>query len=434
MKQLYNEGRVLGYSSYESYVREVLSIDPNAELLTEREWLAATMSVNNSMILKIAAGTSRGYHDYELPEGSDLCSCTWIIGSIFEGEAEWDDDDMWATSVYDYGRLVSNTGGLHPVTPGRPDNVPPKPTYMTLSDTYIAQCTEYMKIGTGLAFQPGTWTSNIYQVPLTTESGVELTTQRDQVILADMSDTPAAMSFKANLAGRGFVRLVFKEVIQHDLYLLLRGFCHKSLLMSLYGDLAGGIHPKNGDFLGPELFPWATTILFNYSNDMMSIFSASMSDVSAEIEELRTEIRALTQGQSVISEEAAEALRRAQSAANEAEQALLRVNAAAETIEQTQAEAYRLANTVSGLSSDVSGLSGSVSGLSSDIAGLSSDLSDLSDDVIVIEQSAGDIVQAVAAVNNKIGSLNNLATTDKSNVVAAVNETYNGSKNALLYK
>ena len=45
MKQLYNEGRVLGYASYESYVREVLSIDPNAELLTEREWLAATMSV-----------------------------------------------------------------------------------------------------------------------------------------------------------------------------------------------------------------------------------------------------------------------------------------------------------------------------------------------------------------------------------------------------
>ena len=37
MKQIYNEGRVVGYSSYDIYVRQLLSSDPTAVPMTERE-------------------------------------------------------------------------------------------------------------------------------------------------------------------------------------------------------------------------------------------------------------------------------------------------------------------------------------------------------------------------------------------------------------
>ena len=71
MRRIYNEGRVTGLSSWELYVRQLLTSNPDAVPLSEREWLASTVSDNNSMILKIEAGTTAGYHDYVLPVESD---------------------------------------------------------------------------------------------------------------------------------------------------------------------------------------------------------------------------------------------------------------------------------------------------------------------------------------------------------------------------
>jgi hypothetical protein len=51
----------------------MLANKSEANIISENEWLAASFSTNNSMILKIKAGTTAGYHDYMLPEGSDLC-------------------------------------------------------------------------------------------------------------------------------------------------------------------------------------------------------------------------------------------------------------------------------------------------------------------------------------------------------------------------
>ena len=90
MKEIYNEGRVVGLSAYEMYIRQLLSGNPEATPMSEREWLASTVSESNSMILKVAAGTTAGYHDYALPNGSDLCGATMIHAYMFEGEVQLD--------------------------------------------------------------------------------------------------------------------------------------------------------------------------------------------------------------------------------------------------------------------------------------------------------------------------------------------------------
>ena len=467
MRTLYNEGRVVGLSAYEIYVRQVLSVDPDAEILSEREWLAATLSANNSMILKIKAGTTRGYHDYLLPAGSDLCSCTWIIGSIFEGDVTCDANDEWAIKVDDYGRLISNTALRHPVTPGYPSDVPVKADYIHPSEEYANQCKEYMKISAGLMLQPGEWTSNVYQVPLTNETDVELTTENDEVLLADLCDERARMRYKANLAERGFARILIMQDIEHDFYILLRGFSHKSLVISLFGDVNDSLHPQNGDFLGPELFPWANPISFVYTNDMMSTFTAAIQDMSEEVNRLNVTVQILANGQIDISSEAMAALEDARRAAEEANAATQRVRVLADMLERTQAQAYDLQNSVSDLSSDVSGLSdnvdaisgnvdtlsgqvdtisgnvdtlsgqvdtisGDIDTISGNIDTISGNVSDLSDDVANIEASTGDVAQAITAINNKIGNMNNLDTTNKSTLVSAINETLGETEYALL--
>ncbi len=394
MKQLYNEGRVVGMGTWESYVRQVLSIDPNADILTEREWLAAIMSINNSMILRIKAGTTKGYHDYVLPEGSDLCSCTYVLGTIFEGSVSClGTNDFWATRVDDYGRLISNVGSLHPWTPGQPANVPVKRN-LEMSDEFRAQCKNYTKISTGLVLQPGEWISNIYQVPLTNESDVELTTETNEVILADMSDQIAAMSFNPDLTKRGFVRILFTEPTDTEFFVLLHGFCHKSLYLSMYGELMGGIHPNNGDFLGPELYPWAAPITFVHNNDMMTIEHEEYQTLLNKVNALDTIVEALTRGQSALSEEAARALAEAQSAIAGLESAAARINALMGEVGNLEAEASQTATRLNSVSNEVNNLE--------------------------------------VTTDANMGNLSALRTQNKSSLVAAINETYGETVNALL--
>ena len=278
MRTLYNEGRVVGLSSYELYLRQMLTRNPDAKVLTESQWLAAALGTNNSMILKIRAGTTKGYHDYMLPEGSDLCSCTSVIGSVFEGSVTCIDGTPWAKRVDDYGRLIANYGNRHPVTPGMPEDVPVKEDYETPSEEFLLQCREYMKISSGIVLQPGEWTDNIHQVELTNETDVVITTEDDIDLLADVSDTYIRMSLDVDLSKRGFVRLLFNETVSRDFYIFLHGFSYKNILagMSGFDDLMDQLNPENGDFLGPQCYPWAVHIMFIYTNDMLSTIQYSV--------------------------------------------------------------------------------------------------------------------------------------------------------------
>ena len=56
-KEILSEGRIVGMSSYEEYVRQLTSVDADFDVCTEREWLASSLATGSSLILKVPAGS-----------------------------------------------------------------------------------------------------------------------------------------------------------------------------------------------------------------------------------------------------------------------------------------------------------------------------------------------------------------------------------------
>ena len=272
MKTIYNEGRVIGLSQYELYVRQLLSTDPNATPLTERQWLAAATTEISSMILKVAAGTPKGYHDYLLPEGSQLCGCSLIHGFLFEGEVTLDESGYWATYVDSYGKLVSNTYLSHPVTPGTSEYVPVVPEPEVMSKELKERCRNFLKIKSGLMFQPGQWKSNVYYTPLLNEVPQPIIADgTHEQILASLNRVTAYNALEPDLSKRGFIRIAVNEDITTDVYIFLHGFVYKPMIEGDVQYVLDGFtrHPENGDFLGPEAFPWACPVMFLVTTNIL---------------------------------------------------------------------------------------------------------------------------------------------------------------------
>ena len=105
-RTLYNEGRVVGLSAYEIFVRHVLGADPTATVPSEQEWLASMLSKGSSMLLQIGADAIDGSHyiEVELPATSTLWTANTIVGSFFLGEGVAASAATgWCTRVSDYG-------------------------------------------------------------------------------------------------------------------------------------------------------------------------------------------------------------------------------------------------------------------------------------------------------------------------------------------
>ena len=145
MKQIFNEGRVVGLTPYEIYIRQLHLLDPTVTPMSEREWLTYTLSNNTSMILSIKAGLIPGCHDYILPQNSSLIGCSVIYASHFYGKVSTGTDGHWATSVIDYGQLIENAEQLHPVSPGYSENVPTKVNPQYLPRDFARKSKEYIK-------------------------------------------------------------------------------------------------------------------------------------------------------------------------------------------------------------------------------------------------------------------------------------------------
>ena len=242
MKQIYNEGRIAGLSQYELYVRQLLSLNPEATPLTEREWLASTLSANISMILKIKAGTHSGIHNYTLPSNSQICVGTVLYASVFQGEVTTDLGGCWATSVTDYGELIENNDTVHPQTPGQPEDVPTKEDPNILTDKMYQRCRDYLKITSSIYIQPGVWTYN---------------------------EGDIRASLDPNLGEPGYIRLIISENIKEDLYILFTGFVNSTMLQGQLSSNAPDIsHPQDGDFLGPTKFPWSCPIKLLVTTDV----------------------------------------------------------------------------------------------------------------------------------------------------------------------
>lgn len=285
MRQIYQEGRVIGYSQYELYVRQLLSTNPTATIMNEREWLSASLSSNISMILRVPAGTTRGAHDFQLPEGSAICGCCTIYASIFEGEITPIPDSNWALRVDDYGRLIRNDEEVHPVTPGGPEQVPTKDDPVTIGPKFAQQCRDYLKVTGALMFQPGEWIDNVYYVNVLTESDEIVDTQNSQELLAPVRDLIACKSLDPNMNATGFIRLAIDEDITDDFYILFTGFSYKALVSGEvgYSYVPDVGTPESGDFLGPARFPWGCKIALTVSNPVMHVMMSDMREALNQI-------------------------------------------------------------------------------------------------------------------------------------------------------
>ena len=248
-QEIYNEGRVVGLSAYELYLRHQLSEYPELEPLTEREWLASTLGNGASMILRIPKGTS-GLFEKQLPDKCALCAATSITACVFDGTVALDARSEWGTRITSYGPLISNTKASHPVTPG--DDKDTVPWGVQWSKETHAQLKEYMKIVDGLVYQPGEWKEN-----------------------SNSSKNPY-MDFTPDLHSRGMIRLNVSKALEHDVYIILHGWVHRSAVggaSKLDAGALADVHPYNGDFLGVERYPWAVKVLLTVPTGLMHVLN-----------------------------------------------------------------------------------------------------------------------------------------------------------------
>lgn len=250
-RDIYNEGRVVGYSAYEVYVREHLSETPDTNPATEREWLSASLASGASLLFKFPVSEeSQKYKDdqdwmyqVELPSETRLGAANTIIGSFFKGSAETDITG-WAVRVTDYGDLIVNDSSLVD-TESSANNVS---NWSTQNKQALV---EYMKIVDGVVLQPGQWK----------DSGLSL----------------PAKDLSPNISEKPVVRFHIRGPITHEFYILLTGFTIRTVLSGTAG-LDGSTQtnmPADGDFLGPAVYPWANKIIFSIPTSYISYFVAN---------------------------------------------------------------------------------------------------------------------------------------------------------------
>lgn len=237
MTEIYNEGRVVGLSAYEQYVKQAIELDPNSDPASESEWLASSLAMGSSMLLKITTDSTDRVHfrDIPLPSNSRLCAANTIIASFFDGEGNFSGTSVWADRVTDYGQLISNTSSSSPSG----SNVPTK-TLTGLSDAAVSKLLNYIKIADGIVIQPGTWTN----------------TSSDK--------NPPRKDLSPNLAAVPTVRLLFTGAITTEFNVILTGFTNRVVVKGTSGiDTSTDTRsPQDGDFLGPAAFPWSAKITF----------------------------------------------------------------------------------------------------------------------------------------------------------------------------
>lgn len=262
---LYNEGRVVGYSAYELYVKQQQSIDPDTPPASERQWLASTIAMGSSMLLRINADTDHESGEewmleipfpHEANKTTMLCAANTIVASFFKGDATYLDDSSgvggWAQRITDYGDLISNTAQSSPNGQVGPTGTVPNQTLDKWSQKEKNELSQYLKIVDGIVIQPGTWSDGQNQPP-----------QKD--FIPDLGSYPR-------------LRILFKGPIETQFQILLTGFTIRTVVKGVTG-LDGSTstsNPQDGDFLGPGQFPWAAKIMFSIPSSYISYFASNV--------------------------------------------------------------------------------------------------------------------------------------------------------------
>lgn len=250
-KELYNEGRVVGQSAYEIYVRQHLSIDPTNPPASEREWLASTIAMGESMILRIPVDTSHGkeeiwMYEAQFPSDTRLCAANTIVASFFKGEAEYTNN--WATRVTSYGEMIANNATSSPEGTVHHGVKIPTEDVSRWTDSQRKQLMNYGKILDGIVLQSGQW--------------------------IDSEATPPQKDLVVNLADYPRIRIQIRGKITEAFSIILTGFTIRAVLSGVVG-LDGSTntaYPEDGDFLGPAQFPWAAKVVFSMPSAYIAYF------------------------------------------------------------------------------------------------------------------------------------------------------------------
>lgn len=261
-KQIWDEGRTVGLSAYEIYVKQHLAEDPTSAPSTEKEWLASSLAMGTSMLLKVpnidVNNRANVFIDIQLPHNSNLAAANTIVATFFDGDADfpeadsdYPDEQYWATRVTDYGYLIYNKAAYGTKVPPDGDLGPDASIdvdFAGMSIINTRRLRDYVHITGGVVIQPGNW--------------------------HDSANKPPEKDFYPNLHGTyPRVRLSICGPISNNPRVLLTGFTNSSVLSGIVGTdgSTNTDHPENGDFLGPEDFPWAARIVFSLPNALMSI-------------------------------------------------------------------------------------------------------------------------------------------------------------------
>lgn len=247
-QEIYNEGRVVGLSAWEIFVKEALGngVSPK-DIPDEPKWLASMIGCGSSMILKIPEGTEAGVREFALPTESNLSAAGVVIANPFMGSCTWDGNTNWATKVISYSPLIQNEAGAAPSPTG--NTVPYDPDYN--HSIYRSMLGDYVKITDGVVYTKNAkW--------LRTPSG-----QPYEDIDPNFNSSTT------------YVRLLLSETLRSDVYVLFTGFTNRRILQGLSGFAApdgdysiGGSTDTdhndwiNGGMLGPEMIPWSSKIIF----------------------------------------------------------------------------------------------------------------------------------------------------------------------------
>ena len=256
-KEIYNEGRVVGYSAWEVYVKNHLSEDPDTPPASEREWLASSLAMGASILLKFPIidqpeGVST-IVDIPLPEGSKLCAANTVIANYFKGDASLIDGNAYfAKNITSYGQLLSNTSKLSPNGNVTTDEISAKvlpQTSLDWSSEDIDKLGNYMKIVDGLVIQPGEWQESTVKPP-------------EKSLVMDPSQRPV-------------LRFQVLGAITQSFWLLLTGFSLRAVVVGESGlDTSTDTQsPQDGDYLGPATYPWANKITFSVPSSAIAYFN-----------------------------------------------------------------------------------------------------------------------------------------------------------------
>ena len=265
-QEILNEGRVVGLSAWELYMREALGegVSPD-KIPSEREWLSSMIGSGASMVLRIPSGTAKGVQEFDLPSNSDLSAAGVIIANPFMGTCDWDSSN-WAKKITSYSSLIQNNSTDSPSADG--SDVPYNSNYSEQECASIVS--QFMKITDGIVYtKNASWIST------------GSTPQKD--IDPNFNESSAV------------VRLYIDADITSDTYVLLTGFTNKRVLQGLSGHavLEGGVSKggstdilnndwADGGMLGPEIFPWASKIVFSVPSSAYRIASSLIRTIPSD--------------------------------------------------------------------------------------------------------------------------------------------------------